>query len=344
MVRRPSRRSTLSLALLLAAASSAAAAPPATAVDIAFPTEQESAPYTPNQVEISPGDSVTFNGGFDNHPLRWLTSDFTKQSSGTTRTYAFPNPGMYRFICDIHSDMTGFVRVDGNVFTPAEFTVSPAAPVVGQTVRFDASALVDPGGPIASYEWDLDGDGAFGTKGPAATATKTFTRAGTVKVGLRYVDNGHETSPTFTRDIVVTTAPAGGGGGTVGGGGGGAGGSGTDGGTGAGGGTSADSRAPKVALTLASKRTIKLLAGVARVGLRLDEAASVTATVKRGPLTLGRGTAKLKRGAGVVRVRLSRIGLRRVRPRLHTKVTLVVKTRDAAGNTRTSRRNLTITR
>ena len=31
----------------------------------------------------------------------------------------------------------------------------------GQTVGFDGSASTDPDGPIAKYEWDIDGDGTF---------------------------------------------------------------------------------------------------------------------------------------------------------------------------------------
>ena len=180
---------------LLATAGLVGAPSPALAVDVAFPTEQESEPYSPSQVELAAPGSVTFTGGFANHPLKWVTNDFSLQSDGTTRTYAFANPGMFRFICDFHPDMYGYVHVAGNQFASAQFNVSPAAPVTDTTVTFDASALVDPDGSIASYEWDLDGDGAFGTKGLAAKVTKAYTRAGTVKVGLRYVDSGHETSP-----------------------------------------------------------------------------------------------------------------------------------------------------
>ena len=49
-------------------------------------------------------------------------------------------------------------------------------PPIGATVTFDGSASSDPGGAIAKYEWDLDGNGTFETDtGTVATTTSTYT-------------------------------------------------------------------------------------------------------------------------------------------------------------------------
>jgi len=44
----------------------------------------------------------------------------------------------------------------------AAFTWSPPSPYTGVTVQFDASATTSGGYPPVTYDWDLDGDGAYG--------------------------------------------------------------------------------------------------------------------------------------------------------------------------------------
>ena len=77
-----------------------AGAAPAT---VAFPTGPAAGAYTPSDVSVDPGETVTFNGSFTNHPLVWNRGDFPTQSSGTTNTYTFTQPGLYRFHCQIHA-------------------------------------------------------------------------------------------------------------------------------------------------------------------------------------------------------------------------------------------------
>jgi len=69
----------------------------------------------------------------------------------------------------------------------ATFTVSPAAPQIGQPVSFSSTAS-DSDGSVVSQEWDLNGDGTFGdATGPAAQTT--FTTAGAHNVSLRVSDD-----------------------------------------------------------------------------------------------------------------------------------------------------------
>jgi PKD repeat protein len=61
----------------------------------------------------------------------------------------------------------------------------PAHPRVGETVTF-ASTATDPGSPITSFAWDLQGKGAF-TAGGSGDSTR-FTTAGGHQVQLRVTD------------------------------------------------------------------------------------------------------------------------------------------------------------
>jgi uncharacterized delta-60 repeat protein len=69
-------------------------------------------------------------------------------------------------------NLSAIVRLGGDAHAPqaaVKLTWEQAVPgrVVrpGQTVGFDASASTDPDGPIAKYEWDIDGDGVFERSG-----------------------------------------------------------------------------------------------------------------------------------------------------------------------------------
>ena len=69
------------------------------------------------------------------------------------------------------------------------FTATPAAPLVGQAVRLDASASSDAEGPITRYQWDLDGDGFFERDGGGEpTFTTSYETPGERLVGLRVTD------------------------------------------------------------------------------------------------------------------------------------------------------------
>jgi plastocyanin len=88
----------------------------------------------------------------------------------------------------------------------AELTVTPTAVTQGQAVTLDASASRDDG-TIASYAWDLDGDGSFErVGGTGAKLEQTLSAAGEIRLGVRVVDDSGLTSDAF-QSVSVQAKP-----------------------------------------------------------------------------------------------------------------------------------------
>ena len=83
----------------------------------------------------------------------------------------------------------------------ALFAFAPSAPVVGQSVFFNASTSYDPDGTIVSYAWDLDGNGVDDAFAPTTNAT--YNSPGVAMVRLTVIDNDGLSS-TSTQAVVVT--------------------------------------------------------------------------------------------------------------------------------------------
>jgi len=91
-----------------------------------------------------------------------------------------------------------------NVAPSASFSASTLTPQTGVAVTFTDSSS-DADGTIASRAWDLDGDGAY-DDATGASASRTYTAAGDVTVGLRVTDDDGA-SATTSRVVGVTAAP-----------------------------------------------------------------------------------------------------------------------------------------
>jgi plastocyanin len=69
---------------------------------------------------------------------------------------------------------------------PVARITAPATVAVGATATLDGTGSSDPDGTVATYDWDLDGDGVYETHG--ATAPFTPTLAGPHTIRLRVTD------------------------------------------------------------------------------------------------------------------------------------------------------------
>lgn len=98
------------------------------------------------------------------------------------------------------------VKVTVHRAPTAAFTAAPNPAFTDQLVTFDGSASGDDD-PIARYEWDLDGDGTFETDtANTATATKSFAAPGTVTIRLRVTDS-HGVQDVVAQALTVNPKP-----------------------------------------------------------------------------------------------------------------------------------------
>src|SRR6478672_10095655 len=90
------------------------------------------------------------------------------------------------------------VAAPAHALAHAEFTASPQAGLIGTTFIFDASASRG-----VHFVWDLDGDGSYETDtGYSQQATKSYTGAGPVTVGLQVIDSD-DSIDTYSLQITV---------------------------------------------------------------------------------------------------------------------------------------------
>jgi subtilisin-like proprotein convertase family protein len=229
-------------------------------------------------------------------------------------------------------------------------TAAPNPVVAGQPALFDASGSTDDGS-IASYAWDLDGDGTFETPGGSSPlATHVYaTYPIVVDVGVRVTDNDGRTAVARVPLRVLPPGGSSAGGGTDGAGArGGAGGAAQpQGGAAGGGGLDAS-------LTAASQPLKKVSINGLTLRCQTDRAATcrVTATLQpadarrlglskstRKAYVLGSASARLKKaGAAALTVHLGKKAARKLK-RVHSVVVIVTGTAvDAHGHKVTLKR------
>jgi PKD repeat protein len=134
-----------------------------------------------------------------NNPIARYDWDFGdgERGSGATATHQYRTPGTYTVTLTI-SDALGRARsttqsitVGAGASPVAQFTMSPTAPRVGDTVNFNGILSTPaPGRRIVSYAWDF-GDG---TRGSGQRVTHVYGRVGTYVVVLTVTDDAGRTN------------------------------------------------------------------------------------------------------------------------------------------------------
>ena len=97
---------------------------------------------------------------------------------------------------------------DANQPPVAHAAANPTSGLTPLAVSFDGSGSSDPEGGALTYEWDLDGDGAYDDS-TAANPTYTYDTTGDYQVGLRVTD-GQGASDTLGQPLTISagnTAP-----------------------------------------------------------------------------------------------------------------------------------------
>jgi PKD repeat protein len=137
-------------------------------------------------------------------------ADFT----GSPALWAFDTPGTH--VVKLRATQTngltaiGQASVRVNGIPSADFTWNPASPVAGASVDL-VSTSTDFEGPLATFSWDLDGDGLYGD-GSGPVFRQPFAAAGTYDIGLRVTDSDGTVSTVRRRVVVAaqtgTTGPS----------------------------------------------------------------------------------------------------------------------------------------
>jgi len=171
-----------------------------------------SAPRAGDWVQFDASPSYDPDGAITNY--QWdFQNDGVFDATGKIAFFRYTTPGTYsvRLVVTDDKGTTGSTT-QTVVVSPlvvnqppvAQFTYTPSAPYVGQTVTFNGTSSYDPDGYITNYQWDLNGDGIPDQSGPIAIWT--YAAPGYYNVTLWVTDNLGATGSTTK---TVTVGPVG---------------------------------------------------------------------------------------------------------------------------------------
>jgi hypothetical protein len=144
--------------------------------------------------------SASFDPDFE-QPIQRYTWNFggTEVVENDPYTsFQFPAAGQYPVTLRVTSNpfLTGFaeqtqtVNIGEEAPPRARLTVDNATPLVGQTVRLDASTTSDADGDIAGYQFDPEGNGTYEAQQSEPFTTHRYARPGIYRPSVRAVDAG----------------------------------------------------------------------------------------------------------------------------------------------------------
>jgi hypothetical protein len=132
-------------------------------------------------------------------PMSWTALASTASASFQHTTSAPPGDEAhdsvvydYRvravYLGDTSLDWSGVASGFCNAPPTAALAANPTSGNPPLSVDLDASASSDPGGAIALYEWDWNGDGTYDASGVSAQVTHSFGRVGVLHPAVRVTD------------------------------------------------------------------------------------------------------------------------------------------------------------
>jgi PKD repeat protein len=170
--------------------------------------------YAPGEPTV--GEAVTLDASAASDPdgtvagYEWdVDGDGGYEATGATVDYAFEEPGDHAVTLRVTDDadatdsVTRTVSVSENRAPQPAVSVSPTEPALGEAVTLDASGSADPDGTVASYEWDIDGDGRYEKLGEQVT--HRFQSADPAEVALRVTDDRGREATTRAEVPVAAT-------------------------------------------------------------------------------------------------------------------------------------------
>ena len=143
-----------------------------------------------NLIDTANGDGGLWPGGTDAHgsPPYASMERISPEAEDRDENWA-SNDGTQRCGLDAQGNpLNGTPKATNSVINLppiAEFTLSPARPVVGEVVTFDGSGSHDPDGEIVRWLWEF-GDEAIGE---GQTASHKYEESGSFTVRLRVIDD-----------------------------------------------------------------------------------------------------------------------------------------------------------
>ncbi|MDX6327111.1 MAG: hypothetical protein QOK15_3465 [Nocardioidaceae bacterium] len=150
----------------------------------------------------------TLSYGFD-----WGDGTSTGDQAAATATHTFGAAGSYQVkvtvtnTAGLTDNVTRTVTVDPAPTPPtARLSVTPTTGTAPVQVTADATASTDPQGQTLSYGFDW-GDGTTAAEQPTATASHTFTSAGTYRVTVTVTDQAGLVD-TASQSVVVSAPPS----------------------------------------------------------------------------------------------------------------------------------------
>jgi PKD repeat protein len=164
--------------------------------------EPPSADFNISDLVPEVGQSVTFTSAIDPaladaHTFSWSFGDGATGSDPST-SHAYTSPGRKIVTLTVTNTLGESASVSKplrvNAPPIARFSWTPGAPLIGQTVVFDASRSRD-NRAIVRYEWDLDGNARSGPqgfevdRGANKTVTASYPSAGSRRIRLRVTDD-----------------------------------------------------------------------------------------------------------------------------------------------------------